>query len=135
MVHLINWMNGVRYVWFGVSEWTGTTCVPPLPIFYRLGFLEGNDDFTHRCAEIIEYLIRAIINTSVVRILSFVLFDYITAYASMWNEGVIKLNTNSYRSFTSYTTDMYRSIEDNISFIRQSFSSKIEFIEPNVLNL
>lgn len=30
MVHLINWMNGLRstlYVWFGVSEWTGTTLV------------------------------------------------------------------------------------------------------------
>lgn len=52
------------------------------------------------------------------------------------NERVIKLNTNSYRSFTSYTNDMYLSTSKTIFRLLDSlFPSKIEFIEPNVLNL
>lgn len=106
-------------------------------MLYRLsGFsLEGNDDFTHRCAEIIEYLIRAIINTSVVRILSFVILynSKIDAYECCrmkWKRSnKIKHKFLSFFYFLNKRYGvLYRlGIEGNISFIRDivSFSSKI----------
>lgn len=117
MVHLINWMNGVRYtlVWCFWMNGYDLCSVPPLyPYFIDSGFLEGNDDFTHRCAEIIEYLIRAIINTSVVRILSFVYIRllyteqtpmlYIYTYVYMkWRSNKIKHKFLSFFYFLQQT--------------------------------